>query len=262
MAAHKIELMSSLCSATTNSFDVNDKFRQLTDNKLGSILKSAGSGDFNCMKLAHYLPIYQDLFSALSGNIKMLEIGVQHGGSYRLWSNYFGPDLLNWTGIDINEKCLKLNDLYDSSKCKVFHGSQDDSSFLKKVSADRGQFDVIIDDGSHCTDHIIKSFVELSGSLKSGGLYIVEDVHACYWEGFRGSGPYLNVISYFQSLLHSLNSQALHHSRCASDIQAYEKVNSFSPIRKIEFLPSMIICHMGPQEPLIEWKAGLNSIIK
>jgi hypothetical protein len=32
-------------------------------------------------------------------------------------------------------------------------------------------------------------------------------------------------------------------------------------IRKIELLPSMIICHMGVPLPMIEWKAGMKSVI-
>ena len=79
-------------------------------NKFGQIMKSAGIETLNCMKLAHYLPEYQKLFSDFNGlRVNMLEIGVQHGGSYRIWKNFFGEDLLRWTGIDINQKCLALN---------------------------------------------------------------------------------------------------------------------------------------------------------
>lgn len=78
--------------------------------RLGQCMASAGPSDLNCMKLAHYLSIYSDLFARfLNKPVKMLEIGVQHGGSLRLWQNYFGADLLQWTGIDINPRCQSLN---------------------------------------------------------------------------------------------------------------------------------------------------------
>ena len=85
-------------------------------------------------------------------------------------------------------------------------------------------------------------------------------MHACYWEGFRGSGEHLNIVSYFQELLHSLNSQAVNHSRRAVDLDQKETLKPPAPMYKIEFLPSMIVCHMGEPDPLIELKAGGASI--
>ena len=71
-------------------------FDRLSDNRLGKILKKADKNTLNCMKFAHYLPVYEELFSKLSvGSVKILEIGIQHGGSYGLWSNFFGRELLN-----------------------------------------------------------------------------------------------------------------------------------------------------------------------
>jgi len=260
MNGHEVELMVPL-EASHAGKSLQEIFNHLTENKLGQILKTAGPVTHNCMKFAHYLPVYQDLFiKYVSKQVRMLEIGVQHGGSYRLWSNFFGPDLLAWTGVDIEAKCLHLNEMVESSKGKVFHGSQCDPSFLKGVEVERGPFDIVIDDGSHCVDHIISSFESLAKQIKPGGLYVIEDVHASYWSGFRGSGPKLNIVSYFQGLLHSLNSQALRHQRRSPDIQPEEMVKPPAPICKIEFLPSMIICHMGSPSPLIEWKAGGGSV--
>ena len=96
----------------------------------------------------------------------MLEIGVQHGGSYRLWKNYFGEDLLRWTGIDIDPRCLALNNNLSPSKALVYCGSQDDSSFVEDVAAKRGKFDIIVDDGSHRSEHIIGSFKSLAKHVK------------------------------------------------------------------------------------------------
>lgn len=263
LQAHQIELLSASASAVNGEHKsyLENSFKRLSSNKLGEILKASGPGTLNCMKLAHYLPVYEELFNKLpKKRVRVLEIGVQHGGSYRLWSNFFGQDLLEWTGIDIQPKCLKFNNLYDSRRAHVFCGSQDDPEFLSKVIAQRGPFDVVIDDGSHMVDHIIKSFEVLSSAVVSNGFYIIEDVHACYWQGFRGSGEDLNVLSYFQRLLHSLNSQCLAHPRRAENIQPEEMAQSPAPLKRIEFLPSMIVCHMGTPDPLIEWKAGLASI--
>ena len=44
-----------------------------------------------------------------------------------------------------------------------------------------GPFDIIIDDGSHRNDDMVISFETLFPVLKCGGMYVVEDLHCCYW---------------------------------------------------------------------------------
>ena len=237
-------------------------FDMLTANRFGQIMKVAGPETLNCMKFAHYLAEYQRLFAGLGVQaINMLEIGVQHGGSYRLWKNFFGEDLLRWTGIDINQKCLALNNQLAPEKGLVYCGSQADPVFLEDVASQRGEFDIIIDDGSHQSEHIIASFKTLAKHVRDGGLYIIEDVHACYWKGFRGDSDSSNALSYFLGLAHSLNVQATRHERCSKNLRPDELVTPPALIRKIELLPSMIVCHMGAPLPMIEWKAGMKSVI-
>lgn len=237
-------------------------FEELSSNKFGNIMSTADSNTLNCMKFAHYLPEYQRLFSEVGGKkINMLEIGVQHGGSYRLWKNYFGEDVLRWTGIDINQKCMALNHKLVATKGLVCCGHQSDPVFLEDVASQRGQFDIVIDDGSHQSEHIVSSFKTLAKHVKDGGLYIVEDIHACYWTEFRGESDSSNALSYFLSLAHSLNVQAIRHERRSKNFSADELVAPPASIQKIELLPSMIVCHMGTLPPMIEWKAGKKSII-
>ena len=234
--------------------------------RLGQCMASAGPADLNCMKLAHYLSIYSDLLAGfLSKPVKILEIGVQHGGSLRLWQNYFGVDLLQWTGIDINPRCKTLNQVQNIERNQVLIGSQDDPNFLASVAEKRGPFDIIIDDGSHLSAHIITSFETLIKHVTNEGLYIVEDVHATYWKGFRSAKPHDNAMPYFLRLTHQLNSEAALHARAAEDLLEEEKKRDSSPasrIKKVEFYPSLIVCHISQRGPLIEWKAGRGTILK
>ena len=140
-------------------------------------------------------------------------------------------------------------------------GSQSDPRFLSKVISERGPFDVVIDDGSHRTDDIIAAFQVLSSAVNPGSFYVIEDVHACYWDGFRGEGEFTNAVSYFQSLVHSLNQSAVRHYRVSSELSSDERVTAPSNIRRIDFHPSMIVCTMGELDPLIEWQAGTKSVI-
>ena len=245
---------------------LQQELKQHLYTRLGQCMASNGPDDLNCMKLAHYLSIYSELFTRfLSKPVKILEIGVQHGGSLRLWENFFGSGLLQWTGIDINPQCESLNQVQNNSRHRVFIGSQDDPEFLSHVALKRGPFDIIIDDGSHLSAHIIKSFESLVPHVADEGLFIIEDVHATYWKGFRASNPSGNAMPYFLRLTHQLNSEAVFHSRSADDLLEEEKggySSAPSRIKKIEFHPSLIICHISHRGPLIEWKAGRKTILK
>ena len=263
MSGHHVEVWPDVGSMPARNKSSREYFDEFAASKFGQIMKSAGVETLNCMKFAHYLPEYQRLFTELDvDNVNMLEIGVQHGGSYRLWKNFFGEDLLRWTGIDINQQCLALNDELSTNKGLVYCGSQADSAFLEDVAAQRGKFDVVVDDGSHQSDHIVSTFKSLAKHVKDGGLYIVEDIHACYWKGFRGDSDSSNALSYFLGLAHALNVQAIRHERCSKNLSPDELVTPPAQIRKIELLPSMIICHMGILHPMIEWKAGNKSVLK
>jgi hypothetical protein len=48
------------------------------------------------------------------------------------------------------------------------------------------EFDIIIDDGSHVQSHVRETFSIMFPKLKNGGLYLVEDLHTAYWEGYGG----------------------------------------------------------------------------
>ena len=47
-------------------------------------------------------------FSRFRGRpVRFLEIGVQSGGTIKLWKYYFGPQL-DYTGVDINFLCKEV----------------------------------------------------------------------------------------------------------------------------------------------------------
>ncbi|HTV28682.1 MAG TPA: hypothetical protein VMF32_12935 [Xanthobacteraceae bacterium] len=135
-----------------------------------------------------YTPLYHALFLPLRYRpVRLLEIGIGGygfktigGASLAMWAEYFPDGLI--TGIDIAEKRLTLE-----PRIKLFRGSQDDPAFLKNVCAERGPFDIIIDDGSHIPKHVVASFNVLFPSLVDGGLYVIEDVQTAFWVQFGGS---------------------------------------------------------------------------
>jgi len=117
--------------------------------------------------------------------ITLLEIGVggdpkpgTGGASLRMWRDFFQQGHIH--AIDINDKSS-----HAESRVHIYQGSQNDEAFLKAVAQKIGDIDVIIDDGSHFSSHIIKSFETLFPFLAKGGLYIVEDIGTFYWRSSK-----------------------------------------------------------------------------
>jgi cephalosporin hydroxylase len=130
-------------------------------------------------KWLHYMDAYDRHFAPYRGRpLTLLEIGVSEGGSLELWRDYFGKDAVI-TGIDVDPQCASRVDAPN----RVLIGSQDDARFLRSVVAEAGAPDIIIDDGSHVSRHQRASFKTLFPLLKTGGIYVIEDMHTSYWPG-------------------------------------------------------------------------------
>jgi hypothetical protein len=138
-------------------------------------------------KWTHYFSIYREIFGPRHTEpLRVLEIGVLGGASLKLWRQYFDHPETIIVGIDINPECIKF-DAPDAG-IHVRIGSQIDAAFLSRAVKEFGPFDLIIDDGSHLSSHIITSFNHLfADGLADSGIYFVEDLHANYWHPWRDS---------------------------------------------------------------------------
>jgi len=118
-----------------------------------------------------YLKRYNFHFYPIRKKVKkILEIGVDRGESLAMWEEYFPNAEIH--GLDINSECMKFN----QGRVKITIGDQSDQNFLDKFGRENNSFDIIIDDGSHMHDHIIKSFTSLYPYVNKDGYYVVEDV--------------------------------------------------------------------------------------
>ena len=77
--------------------------------------------------------------------LRMLEIGVNAGGSIAMWRSYFGDgfDEFEYHGIDINPECARFH--RPSVNEHVHIGSQLNRTFLREVVAAFGPFDIVLD---------------------------------------------------------------------------------------------------------------------
>jgi len=151
-----------------------------------------------------YCKQYFEWFQCLRLGVKVVvEIGVQGGGSLRLWKEFF-PNARVF-GIDSNKRCLR----HQEDRIKVFIGDQVDREFLTGVAEEIGEeLDVVVDDGGHRMHQQQISLLTLFPFLRCGGTYIIEDLHTSYVEKFGGG--YLRegtTVEFLKSLLDTINSQ-------------------------------------------------------
>jgi hypothetical protein len=135
-------------------------------------------------KWESYLDYYDFLFLSLRDSpVALLEIGVQNGGSLETWAAYFGKGRL-FLGCDIDPKCSLLK--YDDPRINVLIGNIVSTDVYQKVTGFSPVFEIIIDDGSHVSTDVINAFVNYFPLLAPGGIYVVEDAHTLYNDGFGG----------------------------------------------------------------------------
>ncbi len=133
-----------------------------------------------------YTTFYEILFAPLRERpIDLLEIGLSIGGpelgntpdrkvidapSVRMWHEYFPSARIY--GLDISDFSAFETDWF-----KFFRADCGNAAELQQVSHSGLALDIIVDDGSHASFHQQLTFRELFRTLKSGGLYIIEDLH-------------------------------------------------------------------------------------
>ena len=154
-------------------------------------------------KWHHYLEIYDRHFRRYVGKpVRLLELGVSHGGSLQIWRKYFGDQAVIH-GIDINPECAGRSD-----ESAVIHiGNQTDTKLLDRVINAMGGLDVVIDDGSHISAQQIATFKALYPRLHPDGVYVCEDTHTSYWRKFGGGWRRRGTfIEYAKGLIDSLHA--------------------------------------------------------
>lgn len=138
--------------------------------------------------------MYSEVLAPYVGksNMRMMEIGLDQGGSLKLWRDIFpeaeihGLESGTKHGIE-RAKEQAAEALKDGVVVHV--GSQDDPDFLQEISAQvEGGFDIIIDDGGHSAKNQIASLQHLWRTIKPGGVYIIEDLETQYYISGSKSG--------------------------------------------------------------------------
>lgn len=156
-------------------------------------------------KWERYIDAYDAVLVPYSQKeVTLVEIGIQNGGSLEVWSKFF-PNFRKIIGCDINPDCHKLT--YDNPNIHVIVGDANEDGVVEKIKAETaGSIDLIIDDGSHVSSDIIKTFIKYFPLLSDDGIFIIEDLHCSYWKEFEG-GLYdpMSSMAFLKKLSDAIN---------------------------------------------------------
>ncbi len=182
-------------------------FRALCGTNLKTLARLYGTDKWGHHR---YVLHYDTHFAPLRlKRLNILEIGIGGyddpelgGASLRMWRTYFPKSRIY--GIDIYDKRA-----HDEYRIKTFRGAQVDEEFLSSVVKTIGQVNIIIDDGSHQNEHVIRTFAFLFPCLSKGGFYVIEDTQTSYWSRMGGSSDNLDqpgtTMGFLKKLIDGLN---------------------------------------------------------
>ncbi|WP_217636338.1 class I SAM-dependent methyltransferase [Variovorax sp. OV700] len=202
-----------------------------------------------------YLKVYEELFRPYrASKLRLLEIGIQNGGSLEIWSRYFESAAV-LVGCDINVACTQLR--YDDPRVHVVVGDANTDHAERAIAVYAERFDLIIDDGSHRSSDIIRSFVRYFPRLEQGGIFVVEDLHCSYWQEFEGGlvDPWSSV-SFLKRLADVINHEHWGKPyRRAEVLRSFESrygaaldEESLAQIHSIEFYNSVCVIRKRARE--------------
>jgi hypothetical protein len=143
----------------------------MEDNNLQLILNKYNTKKNS--KYNNYGKYYEKyLNNYINKEISYLEIGISKCDSLFAMHEYFN-NAKNIVGIDSNPYCITFEQKQKNIFIEI--GKQNNELFLKKVNDKYGNFDIIIDDGSHELNDILVSFNTLFPLLNDKGVYIIEN---------------------------------------------------------------------------------------
>ena len=128
--------------------------------------------DKNCLH-SYVDEVYEDLFRDTRHSVKkLLEIGVENGGSILMWKDYFSNAVIS--GID-NKECPQIN---NRDRIEFILGNAYDYKISDQFHKD---FDVIIEDGPHTLESMTFVIKEYLNKINQNGILIIEDIQDFNW---------------------------------------------------------------------------------
>ena len=160
---------------------------------------------------------YNQLFAPIRDKIKLIfEIGVNRGGSVKAWKEFFPHAVI--VGIDIGQYTY-----FEDDRIKIEIGSGSDENFINSLLEKYGTPDIVIDDGSHFSSDIKKSFQILIDKTKL--CYVIED-YGTQTPSYK-NGFYINDGSPATNILVDNIEKLLLHNKCFHAIHVFYSIAFF-----------------------------------
>jgi hypothetical protein len=201
-------------------------------------------------KWLHYFDVYHRHFQRFRGRrCTVLEIGIYHGGSLQMWREYFGP-AARIVGVDNDARCAQLA----ADGHEIVIGDQADRGFLRRLRAQLGAIDILIDDGGHTMVQQAVTFEELFPAISADGVYLCEDMHTSYWREYGGAYrlPY-SFLEFSKLLIDQLNAW---HSRDPHSFAVTEFTRSAV---SMHYYDSMLVIEKAPRTAPSKRRTGVPS---
>lgn len=219
-------------------------------------------------KWIHYFDIYERTLQRFVGtSARVLEIGVFHGGGLDQLRFFLGEDA-ELIGADVDPAARDAC----AGRFPVAVGDQTDPGFLDSVVAEYGPFDVIIDDGGHSMRQQITSIERLFPTLNDGGVYIVEDTHTSYWEGYQDADQ--TFMNWVKDRVDDVNG---YHFAGEAELPVWtthvdglhvydsvvvlDKKKRFPPFCEVAGTGSFVLNDRISESTLLTYRAALNSAL-
>jgi hypothetical protein len=126
-----------------------------------------------------YVPFYQHKLEGRRDKVKkVLEVGIERGGSLLLWEQFF-PDAMVY-GMDIMSsapECLKGH----KRIATALGVNAYDKRMIDSLRRDAQFFDLMVDDGPHTLESMLFFARHFSQFLAPGGLLVIEDIPDPEW---------------------------------------------------------------------------------
>ena len=128
-----------------------------------------------------YIEIYENLLISKKDTAKnILEIGIDAGGSIKLWHDYFTNAVIYGLDIRFNNCCDEIK-----NKKRIILSCSDayntNCHLLNETTNYEKKYDMILDDGDHTLEHMIQCINLYSPLLTDDGIMIIEDVQSIDW---------------------------------------------------------------------------------
>lgn len=206
-------------------------------------------------KWSLYLYEYERIFNDYrTQSVKIFEVGIQNGGSLEILPKYFVHGV-KFVGCDINPDCYCLQ--FDDPRIAIIIGDANSDNIRDAVLQHSREYDIVIDDGSHQSGDIVKTFANYFPNISEDGVFIAEDLHCSYWREYEGGlfAPY-SAITFFKQLADIVNQEHWGIDKKGEDlisgfceeygVRLDNKI--LEQIHSVEFVNSMCIVRKAPSQ--------------